>query len=213
MIRIKQFVFNNFGVNTYLLIDEATRDAAVVDPAMASQGEYRIFDTYVADSGIHLTRIINTHLHLDHCFGLNYVKDKYGVSVMAHPADALLGQHMAEQCRRFGMRWQGGPVLIDTPLADGDTVEIGQSSQHVIHVPGHSPGSIALYLPDEKLLLSGDTLFRGSVGRTDLEGGSQSRLLESVRTRLYTLPDDVSVFPGHDRPTTIGTEKKYNPFV
>ena len=213
MLKIKQFVFNNFGVNTYLLIDEATLEAAVVDPAMASEGEYRIFDNYVAQSGIRITQVINTHLHLDHCFGIGYVKDKYGAPVLAHPADAPLGSRMAEQCRRFGMRWQGGPVNIDTPLADGDTVQIGQSTAQVIHVPGHSPGSIALYLPQEKIVLSGDTLFRGSIGRTDLEGGSQGQLLQSVRTRLYSLPDEVAVLPGHDRFTTIGNEKKFNPYV
>lgn len=213
MLRVKQFQFSMFGVNTYLLIDEATNEAAVIDPAMVAAAEQKRFSDYVEASHACITRIINTHLHLDHCFGENYVKDAYGVPVSAHVADAPLGMEMAAQYRKFGMPGQGKQVHIDTPLADGDIIRIGQSALQVIHTPGHTRGGISLYYAEGKLLFAGDTLFRGSIGRTDLPGGDHQELIDSIRNRLFALPDDVTVLPGHDAPTTIGHEKAHNPYV
>ncbi len=213
MLRVKQFQFSLFGVNTYLLIDENTNDAAVIDPAMATAAEQKRFADYVEASHARVTQIINTHLHLDHCFGENYVKDTYGVPVAAHAADAQLGQEMVAQYRRFGLQGQGHRVSIDTPLADGDVIHVGDSTLQVIHTPGHTQGGISLYYAEGKLLFSGDTLFRGSIGRTDLPGGNQQQLTDSIRDRLFAIPDDVTVLPGHDAPTTIGWEKQHNPYV
>ncbi len=214
MIKVKQFEFSDFGVNTYVVTDEATNECAIIDPAMSDNRDRLRFETYIKDNALTVTQIINTHLHLDHCFGLTYVKDKYGVDVKAHADDAPLGRHMGAQLRRFGIRSSGdSTVEIDTQLADGDIVRIGQSSLEVIHVPGHSPGSIALYSAEAKLLFSGDTLFRQSVGRTDLYGGSQQALADSIRRRLYSLPGDTTVLPGHGPSTTIAHEISFNPFV
>lgn len=135
MLQVKQFTFSNFGVNTYLLIDTATTEAAVVDPAMQTQRERDEFDHYIEANGVKLTQIINTHMHLDHCFGANYVKSKYGVKLAANVNDALLGQQFAQQCARFGMPALGGAVEIDVPLHDGDTITIGESSLQVIATP------------------------------------------------------------------------------
>ena len=214
MIKVKQFIFSDFGVNTYVVADQATRQCAIVDPAMSSPADCARLEKYIEDSGLTLTQIINTHLHLDHCFGISFVKDRYGAPVKAHPADAPLGQNMAAQLRRFGIRPAGDPaVTIDAPLADGDTIGIGESTLAVIHVPGHSPGSIALYDAETKLLFSGDTLFHQSVGRTDLEGGSSEALAQSIRRRLYSLPGDTTVLPGHGPATPIAHERSFNPFV
>lgn len=214
MIKVKQFEFSDFGVNTYVVTDEATKECAIIDPAMADDRDRLRFETYIKDNGLTVTQILNTHLHLDHCFGIGYVKDKYGVDVKAHVDDAPLGAQMDAQLRRFGIRTAGNSaVVIDTPLADGDIVHIGQSTLEVIHVPGHSPGSIALYSAEAKLLFSGDTLFRQSVGRTDLAGGSQEALADSIRRRLYSLPGDTTVLPGHGPATTISHEISFNPFV
>lgn len=213
MLRVKQFQFSLFGVNTYLLIDEDTHDAAVIDPAMADASEQKRFDDYVRDSKAHIIEIINTHLHLDHCFGENYVKDTYGVPVAAHVGDAPLGRAMTMQYRKFHLPGASRPVEIDVDLADGDFIKIGKSQLQVIHTPGHTQGGISLYYAKGKLLFSGDTLFHGSIGRTDLEGGDQDQLVDSIKNRLFTLPDDVTVLPGHESPTTIGQEKKYNPYV
>lgn len=213
MLKVKQFVFNMFGVNTYLVIDPDTKEAAVIDPGMYGSDEQKEFDDYVKANDLKITEVINTHLHLDHCFGDNYVKDKYGVKVAANFGDSDLGADITSQMRRFGGREAVEGVTIDVPLEDGDVISIGKSRLEVITVPGHSPGGIALYSPDGHFVIAGDTLFRRSIGRTDLPGGSQRQLIDSIRKKLFTLPDDTMVLPGHDRFTTIGDEKTANQFV
>lgn len=212
MLKVKQFEFNLFGECTYVISDEATGDAIVVDPGMMDDAENRRFDDYVKSNNLRLTGIVNTHLHLDHCFGANYVKGKYGVGVSAHPADGPLGASVAAQAARFGIRADAAPVVIDAELADGDTIALGDDSLKVIATPGHSPGGICLYSPTGKFLIAGDTLFRGSIGRTDLPGGNHRQLLESVSGKLFTLPGDTLVLSGHGPATTIADEKASNPF-
>ncbi len=213
MLKIKQFIFNPFDESTYLIIDSDTRDAIVVDPGMAVAAEQDRFDEFVLQNGLNIKGLINTHLHLDHCFGANRVKSRYGVKMSAHPADAPLGKSVAEQVRRFGMRIDTDAVEIDRPLMDGDTVELGGEKLQVIHTPGHTPGGICFYCQSGKFLIAGDTLFKGSIGRTDLPGGSHTQLIESVNGRLFTLPGDTLVLPGHGPSTTISAEKSTNPFA
>ncbi len=213
MLRVKQFRFSLFGVNTYLAIDEATNEAAVIDPAMADPSEEKRFDDYVRENKLKIIEVINTHLHLDHCFGENYVVDKYGVPVAAHVADQPLALNIDAQRIKFGMRPTGQQVHIDIELKDGDIIKIGESELHVLHVPGHSPGGLALYYKEGNLLFSGDSLFQGSIGRTDLQGGSHSQLINSIRSKLLTLPERTTVLPGHEGPTTIGAEKSHNPYL
>lgn len=213
MLKIKQFVFNPFGECTYLVIDEATLDAIVVDPGMADPDELKRFDDFITENHINIKEIVNTHLHIDHCFGANYVKDKYGVPVAAHINDTTLGDNIAGQARMFGIRGEHANVMIDSPLAEGDTVTIGTEKLEVIHTPGHTQGGICLYSPKGKFLISGDTLFKGTIGRTDHPGGNHEQLVESLNNKLLNaLPDDTLVLPGHGPATTIGQEKKSNPF-
>lgn len=211
MLQIQRFVFSMFGVNTYLLTDQTTGEAAVIDPSMSTPDERQAFDKALGLN--RLTQILNTHLHLDHCFGLNYVKTKYGVPAKAHMADAPLGENMPAQYRRFGLNGDGAAVCIDVPLADGDTIVIGDSRLSVIHVPGHSPGGLALYYKEGNVLFSGDTLFHRSIGRTDLAGGDQGELVRSIRERIFTLPAATLVLPGHGDPTTVGEEMRGTPYV
>lgn len=213
MLKVKQFIFNPFGESTFVVSDDVSGQAIVVDPGMTHPDEERQLDEYISDNNLHLTGVVNTHMHLDHCFGDNYVRDKYGVSVSAHPADAFLGETLAEQAARFGMRDRRDGVAIDVPLKDGDKIRLGDETLEVIHVPGHSPGGIALYSPTSRFVLAGDSLFAGSIGRTDLPGGDFDTLVGSVRSRLLTLPDDTLVLPGHGEPTTIGREKAGNMFL
>lgn len=213
MLKVKQFVFNMFGVNTYLVIDSDTREAAVIDPGMYTDAERSEFDDYVKSNDLKIVELINTHLHLDHCFGDNYVRDRYGVKVSANVGDAFLGETLSDQMRRFGGKGQLDGVSIDVSLKDGDVIKVGGGELHVIETPGHSPGGICLYCPQGKFLIAGDTLFRGGVGRTDLPGGDGRALVSSIRNKLFTLPDDTNVLPGHDRFTTIGQEKRSNPYV
>lgn len=202
-----------FGVNTYIAIDEATLQAAVIDPSMNDTDEEKAFSDYVVSAGICLTQIINTHLHLDHCFGVNYVRGKYDVKLKAHSDDAILGEIVDQQYQMFGMRPKGIKIEIDEKLKDNDIIMIGESSLEVIATPGHTLGGIALYGKKEKILFTGDTIFQGSVGRTDLPGGNHARLIHSITSRILTLPDDVKILPGHGPSTTVGYEKTHNPFI
>lgn len=213
MLSIHQFIFSLFGENTYLLIDQATKEAAVIDPGMQDAQERNAFDAAVERLGAKITQVINTHMHLDHCFGANYVTNKYGVLLKAHPDDKSLGLNIASQASKFALKIDSSPVEINVELKDGDIIDIGESKLEVIHVPGHSAGSIALYWKEGKVLFAGDTLFRGSVGRTDLLGGDHKQLINSIKTRLLTLPDDTVVYSGHGNPTTIGQEKRSNPYL
>ncbi len=214
-MKVKQFVFNPFGVSTFIIYDSESKAAIAIDPGMLNSAEQKEFDSYIAENNLKLTQIVNTHLHLDHCFGNNYVRDKYGIKVAAHPDDAFLGNSLAEQASRFGIRLTGNDtkVGIDIELKDGDSIKVGAHTLKVLHVPGHSPGSIALYCAEGGFVIAGDVLFKGSIGRTDLQGGNLDTLLNSIHSRLMTLPDSTNVLPGHDRFTTIGAERATNPYI
>lgn len=214
-MKVKQFVFNPFGVSTFIIYDSESKAAIAIDPGMLNSAEQKEFDSYIAENNLKLTQIVNTHLHLDHCFGNNYVRDKYGIKVAAHPDDAFLGNSLAEQASRFGIRLTGNDtkVGIDIELKDGDSIKVGAHTLKVLHVPGHSPGSIALYCAEGGFVIAGDVLFKGSIGRTDLQGGNLDTLLNSIHSRLMTLPGSTNVLPGHDRFTTIGAERATNPYI
>ncbi len=214
-MKVKQFVFNPFGVSTFIIYDSESKTAIAIDPGMLNSAEQKEFDSYIAENNLKLTQIVNTHLHLDHCFGNNYVRDKYGIKVAAHPDDAFLGNSLVEQASRFGIRLTGNDTKagIDIELKDGDSIKVGAHTLKVLHVPGHSPGSIALYCAEGGFVIAGDVLFKGSIGRTDLQGGNLDTLLNSIHSRLMTLPDSTNVLPGHDRFTTIGAERATNPYI
>lgn len=215
MLKIKQFAFNPFGESTYVVFDDSSREALVVDPGMTSPAEFSLFDNFIKDNNLKIIQIVNTHLHLDHCFGNNYVRDKYGVKTAAHIADAPLGANIGMQARSFGMMLPDGTdtVEIDVPLKEGDTLAVGAYTFSVIHLPGHTPGGIALYCPEAKLAIVGDSIFRGSIGRTDLPGGDTATLISSLKNKILTLPDDTTLLPGHDSFTTVADEKKHNPYL
>lgn len=215
MLQIKQFSFNPFGVSTFVVYDPDTLDALVVDPGMVTDRERALFDNFVASHRLKIGQIVNTHLHLDHCFGDNYVRDRYGAKVAASVLDAQLGRSIGRQAADFGIALDGVPggVEIDVPLAEGDIITVGNYRLSVLHVPGHSPGSLVLYCPEAAVAIVGDVLFRGSVGRTDLPGGDQRLLLDGIRAKLLPLPGDILVLPGHGPATTIEAEKAANPYL
>lgn len=214
MLEIKQFTLGPFGVNTYIIYDPETLDAIVVDPGMNTEAENQRFDRFITERKLNLTQIINTHLHIDHCLGDNYVRNKYGVKIYAHTDDAFLGENVQSQARMFSISAHNPhAVTIDIPIKDGDIITLGKHHITALHIPGHSPGGIALYCADSNFLIAGDALFRGSIGRTDLPGGNYSTLVNSVKEKLLTLPDSTLVLPGHDISTNIGFEKTYNNFL
>lgn len=212
-MKVAIFNLQLFGVNCYVVYDPDEKKAALIDPGIIDGREVEAVDNFLKRNGLELVAIINTHLHIDHAIANSALAAKYGVPVMAHPADEFLGKQMSDQAREFGLPMKVNSTVIDHPLKDGEIIKIGSGELQVIHVPGHSPGGVALYDAKDGLLISGDTLFEGSIGRSDLPGGDLARLLESVKKKLYVLPDDTVVYPGHGPATTIGREKSSNPYV
>lgn len=212
-MKLVKFGFSLFGINTYVVVDEATKKCAVVDPGMIEPEEENALVNYIERNGLTVTHVINTHLHVDHAVGDKFVGDKFKVPVLGHKSDETLGARMQQQAMMFGMREKLDAVSLTSYLEDGDKVKVGEGELDVLHVPGHSPGSIALYDPEGKYVIVGDALFDGSIGRTDLPGGDFRTLINSIRSKLLTLPDDTTVYPGHGPATTIGREKKYNPYL
>lgn len=215
MLKIKQFAFNDFGENTYILFDTDTREALVVDPGMADDRERGFFDRFVADNDLKIIEIVNTHLHVDHCLGDNYVKDRYGVKVAASVEDADLGSKVGQQAMFFGMdrAADAAGVVIDVPLKAGDEISVGKYRLDVIEVPGHSRGGLVLYCPEGKFAFVGDSIFAGSIGRTDLPGGNHTALVDALRRKVLSLPGDTQLLPGHGPFTTVAREKAGNPYL
>ncbi len=212
-MKLVKFGFSLFGINTYVVVDEATKKCAVVDPGMIEPEEENALVNYIERNGLTVTHVINTHLHVDHAVGDKFVADKFKVPVLGHKSDETLGARMQQQAMMFGMREKLDAVSLTSYLEDGDKVKVGDGELDVLHVPGHSPGSIALYDPEGKYVIVGDALFDGSIGRTDLPGGDFGTLINSIKSKLLTLPDETTVYSGHGPATTIGKEKKYNPYL
>lgn len=215
MIKLQRFIVNLFEENTYVLYDTDSRKAMVVDAGMMTAREREAFDSFIADNNLHISALVNTHMHLDHSFGIKHVKERYGVGLTAQAADSPLAASMSEQGKRFGMRLEGAAddaVTIDNAVSGDSSFTWDGMRVELIPVPGHTPGGMAIYIPELKILFSGDSLFAGGIGRTDLPGGNHRELVEAIRSRLLTLPPDTTVLPGHMGPTTIAAEKN-NPYL
>ncbi len=212
-LRIRGFEVNMFAEITYIIWDSVTHEAAIVDAGMIDEDERKAIDNFIADEGLTLKYMINTHLHIDHCFGVGHIKSKYGLGLTASDSDAPLASRIKEQAQMFRIPVDVENVSIEHNLADGDTLKLGDEELKVIAVPGHSPGGIALYAPESKFVVTGDSLFNRSIGRTDLPGGDYATLIKAVTDRLLSLPGDTKVFPGHGAPTTIAEERRFNPFL
>lgn len=213
MLLVKIFPLMLFQVNCYVVYDPAEREAAIIDPGIVDNRELDAIDRFLRDNALQVVAVINTHLHIDHVVANSDLAAKYDVPVLAHADDAFLGNRLRDQAQQFGLPFRLENAGITRHLEDGEIIPIGSGSLEVIHLPGHSPGGIGLYDAADGFIITGDTLFQGSIGRTDLPGGDMGRLLESVRQRLYPLPDDTVVYPGHGPSSTIGREKLSNPFL
>lgn len=209
-MQIDSFAFNPFSTNCFVCHDGDA--AVVVDPSCATPDEVARVTTRVAGLSLRVERILLTHAHLDHVFGCRALADAFGVGVWLHRDDAPLLAAAAQQGRMFG-------VTVDEPpepegwLSDGDVVRVGEAEWTVLHVPGHSPGSVAFHDAGNGFVLSGDVLFRDSIGRTDLWTGSLPVLMRSIFDRLLPLADETTVWCGHGPSTTIGRERGQNPFL
>lgn len=213
MLKIEPLVFNPFQENTYLVFDTSSKECAVVDPGMISPEEEQRLVEKVEALGLSPLLLLQTHLHLDHVFGTGFVAKKWGLIPQAHQADAFLIDQTTTLAAQFGMTLAENPPAPGIFLEPGDVISLGAEQLKVIHVPGHSPGGIVFYDEPGKVLLSGDVLFKGSIGRTDLPGGAHDLLIEGIQQKIMTLPDEVKVYPGHGPSTTIGDERRTNPFL
>lgn len=212
MITIQSFEVNYFSENTYLLYDE-TQEAVLIDCGCMRRQEEKMLSDFIADNKLTLKRYLCTHLHLDHIFGNEFVYKTYRLAPEAHKADVEGLPSASEQAKLFGLPNRISEVPIGKYLAGGETIRFGQSELQVLSVPGHSPGSVAFYNAKNGFVLVGDALFAGSIGRTDLFGGSQEVLVAAIRDKLLTLPDETIVYPGHGPTTTVIDEKLNNPYL
>ncbi len=211
MIRVHTFVFNAFQVNTYLLINE-NNEGLLIDAANYSEEEDEILSHYIKTNNITLTHHLLTHAHVDHILGAKFIEERYAVKPSTHKDSMFFWDSAEEFGSVFGLSIVK-PSRPDEFFNDGDEILFGSSVIKILHTPGHANGSLCYYLPEEKKLFSGDVLFAESIGRTDLPTGDMPLLLSSIREKLFTLPDDTKVFPGHGEATTIGKEKRDNPFL
>ncbi len=212
-LKIEGFEFNMFGEITYVVWDSESREAAVIDAGMCNDAERSRLDGFCADNELKVKYLVNTHIHIDHVFGVPYMKERYKVGLSASPADRMLADRVEQQTVMFHLPIKISNIAIDHPLKTGDELKLGKEVLKVIEVPGHTRGGLALYAPEARFVITGDSLFQGSIGRTDLPGGDHATLVRAVTDRLLVLPDDTTVYPGHGPSTTIGHEKAFNPFL
>lgn len=215
-MKVIQLIVNGFQENTYIVYDTSTLKCAIIDPGVSDTQEREAITDTIEKYHLIPVHLINTHMHVDHVLGDIFLSRKYSLPISAHADDAFLASRAAEQARMFGMTEDGSSlsdIAITDYLEDGDKIQIGEEYLQVLAVPGHSPGSIALYSPQSHFVITGDALFAGSIGRTDLPGGDYRTLIDSIQHKLLTLPADTVVYPGHGPATTIEKERRDNPFL
>lgn len=211
MLSIQRFTFNPIEENTYVIYNEAG-DCAIIDPGCYYDSERLKLKAFIQEKKLTPIHLINTHCHLDHVFGNKFVSESWNLPLQLHEGEKVVLAFAPKSAEMYGLPFDNytGEMKF---LKEGDTIKLGNDELQVLFTPGHSPASLSFYNEKDGFLISGDVLFAGSIGRTDLPGGSFDVLENSIRSKLYVLPDDVKVFPGHGGGTSIGFEKKNNPFV
>lgn len=211
MIQVQSFVFNPYQENTYVLYDDSGA-CVIIDPGMYSPAEENTFSDFIREKELKPELLLNTHCHVDHVLGNKFIHDQYGLLPQFHEGEVPLLVEVQHYAPQMGIRYEVSPIP-ERFLPEEGAVQWGQHRLELIFAPGHSPAHLCFYHSGQRLLIGGDVLFRNSIGRTDLPGGNHQQLLESIRRRIYTLPDETVVYPGHGPETTVGFEKRTNPFV
>ena len=211
MLRVKEFVFSPVQENTYVIYN-VSGQCCIVDPGCYFGNERNELKDFISENGLHPKYLLNTHCHLDHVFGNKFVYETWGLELHLHEKEKQVLDFAVQSGLNWGLPFDNytGPLHW---LKEGDIVSLEEDELRVIFTPGHSPGHISFYCEKQQFILSGDVLFRSSIGRTDLPGGDFATLEKSIREKLYVLPDEVIVYSGHGPATSIGVEKKSNPFV
>lgn len=212
MIEVRSFTFNPFQENTYLLINEK-KECFIIDPGCYFTNERKTLTDAITEGGLAPVALLNTHCHLDHIFGNKLVSQEYGLKPRIHLLDKPVLDQSPQAAQMYNVPFEPSPNPSEEYLQDGEVISWGKDELKVILAPGHSPGSVCFYCEKQQFLIGGDVLFRESIGRSDLPGGDYDTLEKSIRERLYTLPDETVVYPGHGPQTMIGYEKRNNPFV
>lgn len=210
MLSLYSLTFNPLQENTYVLADEQN-ECWIIDPGCYEREEQEELFAFIAAKGLKPVKLINTHCHVDHVLGNAAVKRKYGIPLYIHPVEEHYLRAVISYAPNYGFVAYE-PADPDGFLKGNETLLLGKNALQVLFVPGHSAGHIALYNKEQNICIAGDVLFRQSIGRTDLPGGNHGQLLDSIQSKLFTLPEETQVFPGHGPSTTIGFEKRYNPF-
>ena len=212
MALVAKFTFNPFQENTYVVYDD-TKECIIIDPGTFTEAEKTELVNFIESAKLKPVRLINTHCHLDHVFGNRFIADKYGLGLEIHEGELPVLKAVPQVCVMYGIPLPDESPMPTGFLKEGTTLTFGNTSLDILFTPGHSPASISFFSKADNFVIAGDVLFRESIGRTDLPGGDMKTLLDSIRTQLFPLGDEVKVFSGHGEETTIGYEKQRNPFL
>ena len=205
-------IFNPIQENTYIIWDD-TLEAAVIDAGNMNERENEVLAKFIADNGLKPKYALNTHGHFDHLLGVDFLREKYGAQLAMSSKDEFLLKGASVSAELFGVKADALPEAIDVDLEGKESIKFGNTELKIIPTPGHTPGHVAFFEPASKVLFTGDTLFRESIGRTDLPGGDYSWIMRSIIENILPLGDDVKIYPGHGETSDIGHESMYNPFV
>jgi len=211
-MKIKSFILNPFMINCYVYYDESSRESVIIDPAVSNDEEQNEIIDFINKNGLEINNIINTHGHIDHVMGNKWAKKTFKAQVLMNEGDIELLESISTQGSLFGLSVESQPKP-DKLISDNDLISFNRCDLKVIHTPGHSLGSICLVDESNKLIFTGDTLFKNSVGRTDLPGGDTDILLNSIKNKILNYPDDYLIYPGHMGTSSIGDERRDNPFL
>ena len=211
-MNIKIFTFNQFFENTFIISD-STNECIIIDPGCYDKNEKQILQDYILSNNLVPTRLINTHCHIDHILGNNFVSKTWDLELEIHHKDINLLKNSKEIADLYGfVNYEKSPIT-NKFLVEGDIIEFGKSNLEVLFTPGHAPGHISLYSKNENFIISGDVLFNNSIGRTDLPGGNYNILIDTIKSKFLSLDDSTVVYCGHGPSTTVGKERINNPFL
>jgi len=211
-MNIKSFTFNPFQENTYIVYDK-TKECLIIDPGCYTDAERKELKTFIEEKELTPVKLINTHCHIDHVLGNKFASEQWNIQLYMHKEDLPVLEKVGDISKMYGIEDYEGFPYPKHFLAQGNTLTFGKSSFEILFTPGHAPGHICLYSKENNLLIAGDVIFQGSIGRTDLPGGDHSTLINSIITQLFPLPNETQVFCGHGPSTNLGYEKEHNPFL
>jgi glyoxylase-like metal-dependent hydrolase (beta-lactamase superfamily II) len=211
MITIQDFCFSAFQENTYVLYNEL-KEAIIIDPGCYTRIEEKILSDFIRKENLKPSLLLNTHCHLDHVFGNNYVSETYGLTAHIHPNEQIVLDRLPEAAAKWGVPTDAYKGSIQY-IQEGEMIQFGSDRFKVLLTPGHSPGSVCFYHAEQNFMIGGDLIFKDGVGRTDLPGANPLDLIKSIRTQIFPLPDSLTIYSGHGPATTWGREKEHNPYI